>query len=160
TRQTQKAGSVLSGRRLLPWSGDSGTSLSRSSFERNHPATPRRHDPRESNNRTFLEHGIRALRSLPATSASGRFHPAPPGGRALPLFRLPYGGGEMEKESLAAVRTPLIAHPLYAEPPTADRLRAFMKHHVFAVWDFFTLLKRLQAEVTTNTLPWRPAGHA
>jgi len=66
----------------------------------------------------------------------------------------------METESLAAVRTTLIDHPLYAELTTADRLRAFMKHHVFAVWDFFTLLKRLQAEVTTNTLPWRPAGHA
>lgn len=35
-----------------------------------------------------------------------------------------------------------------------------MKHHVFAVWDFFTLLKRLQTEVTTVTLPSRPPGQA
>lgn len=58
------------------------------------------------------------------------------------------------------VRTELISHPLYAELNTPQRLRVFMKHHVFAVWDFFTLLKRLQGEVTTVSLPWRPAGHA
>jgi hypothetical protein len=57
-------------------------------------------------------------------------------------------------------RAELIDHPLYKQIDTADRLRIFMKHHVFAVWDFFTLLKRLQAEVTTVTLPWRPRGHA
>jgi hypothetical protein len=34
-----------------------------------------------------------------------------------------------------------------------------MRHHVFAVRDFFTLLKRLQAEVTTTTLPWRALLH-
>jgi hypothetical protein len=66
----------------------------------------------------------------------------------------------MGSESLASVRSTLIDHPLYRALNTADRLRIFMKHHVFAVWDFFTLLKRLQAEVTTVTLPWRPAGHA
>ena len=66
----------------------------------------------------------------------------------------------MGSNSLTDVRSTLIDHPLYAALNTADRLRIFMKHHVFAVWDFFTLLKRLQAEVTTVTLPWRPAGHA
>jgi hypothetical protein len=58
------------------------------------------------------------------------------------------------------VRAELVAHPLYAAITTEDRLRIFMKHHVFAVWDFFTLLKRLQTEVTTVTLPWRPRGQA
>lgn len=57
-------------------------------------------------------------------------------------------------------RARLIDHPLYSQITTEDRLRIFMKHHVFAVWDFFTLLKRLQAEVTTVTLPWQPRGRA
>ncbi|GAA4737467.1 DUF3050 domain-containing protein [Phytohabitans rumicis] len=57
-------------------------------------------------------------------------------------------------------RAKLIDHPLYSQITTEDRLRIFMKHHVFAVWDFFTLLKRLQEEVTTVTLPWRPRGRA
>jgi len=58
------------------------------------------------------------------------------------------------------IRAELVRHPLYSEINTEDRLRIFMKHHVFAVWDFFTLLKRLQTEVTTVTLPWRPKGYA
>ena len=66
----------------------------------------------------------------------------------------------MSAETLTNVRSTLVAHPVYAELDTVERLRIFMSHHVFAVWDFFTLLKRLQAEVTTTTLPWRPAGHA
>jgi Protein of unknown function (DUF3050) len=57
-------------------------------------------------------------------------------------------------------RAQLLDHPLYSRMTTEDRLRIFMKHHVFAVWDFFTLLKRLQTEVTTVTLPWRPRGQA
>ncbi|MEU7615265.1 DUF3050 domain-containing protein [Micromonospora rifamycinica] len=57
-------------------------------------------------------------------------------------------------------RARLIDHPLYAQITTEERLRIFMKHHVFAVWDFFSLLKRLQTEVTSVSLPWRPRGHA
>jgi Protein of unknown function (DUF3050) len=66
----------------------------------------------------------------------------------------------MNADTLKKARSTLVAHPLYAELDTVDRLRIFMRHHVFAVWDFFTLLKRLQSEVTTTTLPWWPAGHA
>src|SRR5256885_1726957 len=66
----------------------------------------------------------------------------------------------MIPDTIASVRSELIDHPLYSELDSADRLRIFMRHHVFAVWDFFTLLKRLQSEVTTVTLPRRPAGRA
>jgi hypothetical protein len=66
----------------------------------------------------------------------------------------------LSSDSLAAARSTLITHQLYSELNTIDELRIFMKQHVFAVWDFFTILKRLQSEVTTVSLPWRPAGHA
>ena len=37
-----------------------------------------------------------------------------------------------------------------------DDLRTFMKHHVFAVWDFMSLLKTLQHEIVPSGKLWLP----
>jgi hypothetical protein len=55
-------------------------------------------------------------------------------------------------------RRRLVGHPIYGELTSPERICIFMKHHVFAVWDFFSLLKRLQREVSCVDVPWRPRG--
>jgi hypothetical protein len=62
--------------------------------------------------------------------------------------------------SLTAARERLVQHPLYDELSTPERAKVFMKHHVFAVWDFFSLLKRLQREVSCLDVPWTPRGRS
>lgn len=55
-------------------------------------------------------------------------------------------------------RKKLVAHPLYGRLRTFEDARTFAQYHVFAVWDFFSLLKRLQREVTCVDTPWIPKG--
>jgi hypothetical protein len=62
-------------------------------------------------------------------------------------------------ESVDAQREQLIAHPLYNKINSLDDLRRFTEHHVFAVWDFMSLLKALQRLLTCTTLPWLPIGN-
>jgi len=67
---------------------------------------------------------------------------------------------EQLRNKLAPLRSALLNHPIYAEVDSLSRLREFMQMHVFAVWDFMSLVKRLQSELTFNGLPWIPPARA
>lgn len=57
------------------------------------------------------------------------------------------------------LRKQLMDHPMYKAIRTADRVRVMMKHHAFAVWDFMSLLKNLQRQLTCVQVPWMPTSH-
>lgn len=67
---------------------------------------------------------------------------------------------ETVRSRIAPARARLLAHPLYARMASLDDVRVFMASHVFAVWDFMSLLKRLQRDLTCVTVPWVPVGDA
>lgn len=64
------------------------------------------------------------------------------------------------KQYIAPTREKLLAHPLYAKIQTLQDLQTFARFHVFAVWDFMSLLKSLQNHLTCTTIPWHPKGSA
>ena len=55
-------------------------------------------------------------------------------------------------------RGDLVEHPVYREIKGIGDLRWFMENHVYAVWDFMTLLKTLQRGLTSVDPIWRPVG--
>lgn len=62
------------------------------------------------------------------------------------------------KESIAAQRQQLLSHPLYNDIKSPEDLRQFMQGHVYAVWDFMSLLKALQNKLTCTSVPWLAVG--
>ena len=58
------------------------------------------------------------------------------------------------------LRQEIINHKVYAVIEDMDDLGVFMQHHIFAVWDFMSLLKALQSNLTCTSIPWFPKGSA
>ena len=64
------------------------------------------------------------------------------------------------KENIEPLRNKIVNHSLYTHISDLTSLRIFMQHHVFAVWDFMSLLKSLQISLTCVSIPWLPVGNA
>jgi len=64
---------------------------------------------------------------------------------------------KLQKE-IEPLRQEIINHKVYSAISELEDLRIFMEHHIFAVWDFMSLLKALQINLTCTSLPWFPVG--
>ncbi|HEV3340676.1 MAG TPA: DUF3050 domain-containing protein [Pirellulales bacterium] len=62
------------------------------------------------------------------------------------------------QERLKPLRLALLNHPIYQEIDRLESLHVFMAHHVFAVWDFMSLLKTLQRRLSCVEIPWLPSA--
>ena len=66
---------------------------------------------------------------------------------------------EYDNDHLCRLRAELLDYPIYTHVVSVADLRRFMEDHIFAVWDFMSLLKRLQQDMTCVKVPWFPADN-
>ncbi|MFE0654107.1 DUF3050 domain-containing protein [Streptomyces sp. NPDC059534] len=65
---------------------------------------------------------------------------------------------ETLKGAIEPARQKVLSHAIYHQLDSVDAVVTFMEHHVFAVWDFMSLLKSLQRQLTCVEVPWLPSA--
>jgi len=78
------------------------------------------------------------------------------------MSRYDWGKSHPRIEELRAViekaRLSVLEHPIYRRLNSLSDVNIFTENHVFAVWDFMSLLKVLQGQLTCIDVPWVPQG--
>lgn len=62
-------------------------------------------------------------------------------------------------QNIQEYKNQLLTHSLYDKVKSIDDLHCFLENHIYAVWDFMSLLKALQNKLTCTTTPWLPVGN-
>ena len=60
------------------------------------------------------------------------------------------------QEKIKPHRDELLNHSLYSKILKIEDLQLFTENHIYAVWDFMSLLKALQTNLTCTKTPWGP----
>lgn len=62
------------------------------------------------------------------------------------------------RTQIGDAREVVLKHPIYRRLDTLQDVNTFVENHVYAVWDFMSLLKNLQRHLTCVQVPWVPRG--
>jgi hypothetical protein len=67
------------------------------------------------------------------------------------------GIAETHAKEIIKLKEAVKNHHMFSQIKHVEHLRVFMELHIFAVWDFMSLLKRLQCDLTGAKIPWTPS---